>query len=259
MFLDINGIRLNTVSFGVGSQTFLAHGGFVGSWELWQQPFELMSKRWRCVSYDHRGAGESPVSPESITKEALVNDLFAVMDKLQIEKCVLAGESNGGAVAIMAVLRQPDRFNGLVLVDSENPNPTPLAEERKQFITFIRADYKAAMNGFVKLCIPEPNSGHYHRWGLDICLRAKPEAAVRLLRLFEGTGGGDAKYPLSDISVPTLVIHGSKDVIIPLESGKYLANNIPNAELVVIEGAGHVPTITYPYEVVEAIEHHFKP
>ena len=94
---------------------------------------------------------------------------------------------------------------------------------------------------------------------MDICLRAKPEAAVGLLRLFEGTDGGDAEYSLSDITVPTLVIHGSKDVITPLESGKYLANNIPKAKLVIIEGAGHVPTLTYPYEVVEAIEHHFKP
>ncbi|HEA70366.1 MAG TPA: alpha/beta hydrolase [archaeon] len=149
--------------------------------------------------------------------------------------------------------------DNFVLVDSANPNPTPLSEESKQFITYISADYKAAMNGFIKLCIPEPNCRYYHRWGLDICLRAKPEAAVRLIRLFEGADGGNAEYSLSDITVPTLVIHGSKDVITPLESGKYLANKIPNAELVVIEGAGHVPTITYPYEVVEAIEHHFKP
>lgn len=258
-FLDINGIRLNTVSFGAGRQTFLAHGGFVGSWELWQQPFELMSKRWRCVSYDHRGAGESPVSPEAITKEEIVDDLFAVMDKLKIEKYVLAGESMGGAIAITAALRQPERFNGLVLVDSTMPIQAPLTEESKQFIDFIRADYKAAMGGFVKQCIPEPNSEYYHQWGLDICLRAKAEAAVRLIRLFEGNTNGDPEYILSDINVPTLVIHGSKDVIVPLEVGKYLANNIPNAELVVIEGAGHVPTITYPYDVVEAIEHHFKP
>lgn len=259
MFFDINGIRLNTVSFGVGRQTFLGHGGFVGSWELWQQPFELMSKRWRCVSYDHRGSGETSASPESITKEAVVDDLFAVLDKLQIEKCVLAGESMGGGIAIMAALRQPDRFNGLVLVDSFIPVLEPLTEDRKNFIKFIRSDFRAAMDGFVNRCIPEPNSEHYLRWALDICLRAEPEAAVSLLRLFEGGDGGDAEYSLNEITVPTLVIHGSEDVVIPLESGKSLANEIPNAELVIIEGAGHIPTLTFPHEVVEAIERRFNP
>lgn len=254
MFLDINGIRLNTVSFGKGRQTFLAHGGFVGSWELWQQPFELMSKRWRCVSYDHRGAGESPVPPESITKEAIVNDLFAVMDKLQIEKCVLAGESYGGAIAIMAVLRQPDRFNGLVLVGSDNPNPIPLPEERKQFIVAMRANYRAAMKGFVNLCTPEPDIEHIRRWGLGICLRAELEAAIRLLKI---NSEEKSSYLISDVSIPTLVIHGSKDVIIPLEQGKYLVKVIPEAELVIIEGAGHVPTMTRPNEVVAAIKRRF--
>ncbi|MFW9939799.1 MAG: alpha/beta fold hydrolase [Candidatus Thorarchaeota archaeon] len=259
MFLDINGIRLNTVSFGCGKQTFLAHGGFVGSWELWQQPFELMSKRWHCVSYDHRGAGESHVPPESITKEAIVNDIFAVMDKLEIEKCILAGESMGGSIAIMAALQQPDRFSGLVLVDTGPPVLRPLTEETKQFIKLMETDFKTAMNRFVRGCINEPNSEHYIHWGLDICLRTKPEAAIRLARLFEGNNEGDTEYPLSNISVPTLVIHGSNDLMVPLDLAKYLKNNIPNAKLVVIDGAGHVPIMTYPYEVVEAIEQYFIP
>ena len=73
---------MHTVSLGVGNKTILAHGGFVVGWEMWLPVFELLSKRWRCVSYDHRGVGESPVPPESITDEALIDDVFAVMDKM---------------------------------------------------------------------------------------------------------------------------------------------------------------------------------
>lgn len=86
MFIEINKNLLNTVSFGEGRRTFLTHGGGVGNWEVWQQLFELMSPSWRCVGYDHRGAGESPVQPETITPEALVEDLFAFMDALEIER-----------------------------------------------------------------------------------------------------------------------------------------------------------------------------
>jgi len=65
------------------------------------------------------------------------------------------------------------------------------------------------------------------------------------------------KLALTDINVPTLVIHGNKDVIIPMDVGKYIANAIPEAELLILNGVGHVPTMTRPQEVVAAIERRF--
>jgi pimeloyl-ACP methyl ester carboxylesterase len=62
---------------------------------------------------------------------------------------------------------------------------------------------------------------------------------------------------LSRISVPTLVMHGSADVIVPPELGRQVAHEIPDAQFLLIEGAGHVPTITRPLEVVEAIRARF--
>jgi len=63
-----------------GPLSFVAHGGWVGSWDLWQEPFELMQSRWRCIGYDHRRAGAEHTPPESITPAALVEDLFDVID-----------------------------------------------------------------------------------------------------------------------------------------------------------------------------------
>ncbi len=254
MFIEVNRIRLNTVSFGADNPIFLAISGFVGSWEVWLQPFELMSNRWRCISYDHRGAGESPVPPETITKNALVDDLFAVMDAYQVKHCILGGESMGGVIALLAVLRQPERFKGLVLIGSDNPNPEPLSAIRKQFVAGLRANYHATIKTFVDLCIPEPNSEHLRRWGVNICLRAEAEAAARLVEI---GAEGEMNVPLNDVMIPTLVIHGTKDAIIPMKNSEYLASVIPNSELVVIDGVGHVPTVTRPNEVVVAIERRF--
>ena len=64
VFLPINGHRINVVAFGPGPRTFLGVGGWAGSWELWQQPFEALSRTWRTVSYDHRGCGETVVPPQ---------------------------------------------------------------------------------------------------------------------------------------------------------------------------------------------------
>lgn len=69
------------------------------------------------MSHDHRGAGASTFPAESIDPAALVDDVFAVLDHYGIERCVLAGESLGALTATMAVLRDPARFDGLVLVD----------------------------------------------------------------------------------------------------------------------------------------------
>src|SRR3569833_1080126 len=100
MFLEIDGARLHALSFGDGPRTIVAVGGWTGSWEVWEEPLaQLSADGWRCVAYDHRGAGESPVEPDRITVQAMVDDVAAVMDALGVERCVLAGESQGGAIA----------------------------------------------------------------------------------------------------------------------------------------------------------------
>lgn len=97
MFLMVDGHRLNAVAFGAGPRTFVAHGGWVGSWELWQDPFQLMHSRWRCIGYDHRGSGASTFPPEAIGPDVLVDDLFRVLDHFGVGRCVLAGESSSRA------------------------------------------------------------------------------------------------------------------------------------------------------------------
>ena len=250
MFIEVKGHRLNTASFGPGPKIFLGHGGWVANWEVWQQPFELMSRTWRCVTYDHRGAGESPVPPHEITPESLVDDLFAVMDILGIEKCLLGGESSGGFIALLAALRSPERFEGLVLVAT-----MPIINETaKPLIDGSRTNYRETIRWFVEACVPEPDSEHIKRWGQNILLRAKPEAAARML---ESAYEREFKIALGNISLPTLVIHGTEDTIVPLKLGQQIADAVPDAELVVLEETGHVPTMTRPHEVVAAIERRF--
>jgi pimeloyl-ACP methyl ester carboxylesterase len=74
--------------------------------------------------------------------------------------------------------------------------------------------------------------------------------------VFGGVTFGDR---LAAVAVPTLVIHGSDDKIVPLEGGRALAAGIPNSTLVIVEGAGHVPTLTFPLQVADAINSFFAP
>jgi pimeloyl-ACP methyl ester carboxylesterase len=76
VFLDVNGVRLHALVFGDGPRTLLAVGGWTGSWEVREEPIAQPTRRgWRCVAYDHRGSGESPVEPASITVDAMAADV----------------------------------------------------------------------------------------------------------------------------------------------------------------------------------------
>lgn len=248
MFLEVDGHLLNAVAFGSGEATFVAHGGWVGSWELWQEPFQLMQSRWRCVGFDHRGSGVSTFPPDSIAPAALVDDLFRVLDHFEIASCVLAGESLGALTCLQAVMRDPSRFHGLVLVDA-----VPAASEARSaaLVPGSRSDYPATVRAFVDACVPEPDSEHVRRWGRQILLRAEPEAAARIL---ESHYQEHVAPDLGLLPVPTLVIHGEKDHIIPVQAAELMAGVIPEAELVVLPDTGHVPTLTRPQEVVDAID-----
>jgi pimeloyl-ACP methyl ester carboxylesterase len=166
MYIDVNGIKINTVSFGSGEDTFLGISGFVADWRVWMFVFEQLSTKMRCVGYDHRGSGESFAPAETISKQSYVNDLFSIMDKLGIEKCYLGGESFGGAVALLAALQQPERFKGLILIDTNLPNARPIDEDRKQFINFVKSDHQGAIEAFIDSVMPEPNIEHMKRMGV---------------------------------------------------------------------------------------------
>lgn len=254
MFYDINGIKINTVSFGSGEETFLGISGFVADWHVWIHVFELLSTKMRCVGYDHRGAGESTAHPTTITKQQYVDDLIGVMDQLGIDQCILGGESFGGTVAILAALQHPKRFKGLVIVDTSSASAVPLNEGQKQFIDLIRSDHLLAMQQFVESVFPEPNVDHLKQWSVRICMKPKPEVAIRCVEL---GAEGETNVLVQDIGIPTLIIYGDKDSEAAINNCNFLANTISNAVLKVVKGAGHVPILTRPYEVVEAIEKRF--
>jgi pimeloyl-ACP methyl ester carboxylesterase len=101
----------------------------------------LTAEGWRWIVYDHRGAGESPVDPAEISVEAMIEVVFGVLDALGVERCVLAGESQGGAIAQYPAARQLPRFAGLVL---SAPTSTGRREVGPAFPDLCRSDYPAA-------------------------------------------------------------------------------------------------------------------
>lgn len=250
MFIERPGTRLFASSFGAGDRAVLALGGWIGSGEMWLPVLGRLNDSWRTVTFDQRGSGTSHVpNDRDITREAWVDDVFAVMDAHGIERCLVMSDSSGCFPAVLAALKCPERFTGLVLVGGA-PR-MPLDWTRQLFALGLRFASRPTLRMFARMCLPEDETGHVRRWLWDICVRADPRNAVRLLKILDG-------FDLTDVapmlSKPTLILHGTKDAIQPLANGKALASLIPGSDLVVMEGKGHVPMMSSPEEVASIIE-----
>lgn len=250
MFITVDDATLFTAAFGPKmSVPILALGGWIGSWENWLEPFSVLSESQRVIAYDHRGSGVSIAPIESITFDALVDDVFAVLDEYDAEHCVLAAMSLGAAVALGAALKRPERIAALVLINPIDLSVQP-QRESDAFLQALKRDYPRALQGFIEACIVEPDSTHIKHWGWHILNRASQDAAIALYRVSRSIAFGDA---LTRVAQPTLIIHGDADRVASLESARWLAETLPDARLEVIEGAGHMPTLTRPIEVAREI------
>lgn len=249
MFIPVPDALLYANAFGPkNARAILGIGGWTGSWELWTDTFALLSDTYRTIAFDHRGTGATTCRVESITLENLVQDVFAVMDAFDIRQCVLAGESSGAAVALSAALRHPERFSALVLAGAmyvQEPLDGP-----DLFRMGLERDYVGTLDRFVHACLPEPDSEHLARWGNMILQRAPQADALALLGISRQI---DLRAQVSQIQQPTLLIHGARDAIVPVQRAQWLAQNIPHSQLHIIDDAGHVPTFTRPDMVADTI------
>ncbi len=246
MFIQRPNAQLHTLSFGQGPLTLLAIGGWVAGGDVWHEAFGHLPN-WRCVSLDHRGAGHSTHSGP-ITVSDMADDLLAVADALNVGSCVIASESSGASAALLAIQRAPDRFVGQVLVGASWERVEAGAYDN--FFASLRRDYTATLRSFIDNCLPETNSAELRHWGLQTMTRSSVDDAIDLIKSREQITCADVS-PLHHL--PALLIHGDQDSIVPVQSSRLLAARLPNAELHVLPGLGHVPIMTAPNEVAALI------
>ncbi len=251
MFQRIDGQQVFTVSFGSGSDVVVGVSGGFGTWEIWQPPFELLSKTFRTVAYDHYGTGQTRVPPTLVTFENQVRLLGRILNRhTTADSCVLAGDSSMTTVAIEAAYRWPETVSGLVLVSGGlDFSPT---EAVTRFVQGLRRAFDPTVEAFVEMAVPEDSEGHHRRWLRDIITRTGGNRAAALVESFYTV---DVRDRLGYLKMPTVVIHGELDAIptSPLAAAQEMAHSIPNSELVVLPDTGHVPTLTRPVLIAEAI------
>jgi pimeloyl-ACP methyl ester carboxylesterase len=180
------------------------------------------------------------------------------MDALSIKRCILAGFSRGVVTVMRAALRNPARFDGLILMNGtgEVQLPGTTANPRVAPSKWPGETFRDHLQWFIDRCTPEADSEHIRRWGVNILSRATPEAADKLF-LMGSDEPVDWAKELPRLSLPTLLLHGEKDFACNIETQRYIQSLIPNSKLVVFEGSGHIPAMTRPMDVAAEINKFF--
>lgn len=272
--IEANGVELCTEAFGdPADPPILLIMGIGASMLWWEEDFcRMLAAGGRFViRYDHRDTGRSVAYPPGhppYEGSDLTADAAGVLREYEVAAAELVGVSAGGGIAQELALQDPDRVRSLVLIstspvvsiDRELPPPT---DEFGRFVSSARVEW-ADRDAVIEYLLAYQRllAGGQRRFDetavrdlirLDID-RARDFAAVQNHDVLPH--GEAPRKPLSAIAAPTLVIHGTADPMFPIEHGEALAEEIPGARLLRLEGAGHGVDRADWESVVEAILEH---
>jgi pimeloyl-ACP methyl ester carboxylesterase/DNA-binding winged helix-turn-helix (wHTH) protein len=247
-----DGVRIAYATSGAGPPlvkvaNWLSHLEFDWRSPVWRHWIEELSRHHTYVRYDERGCGLSERDVDEFSVEAWVRDLEAVVDALGLDRFPLLGISQGGPVAMTYAVRHPERVSRLVLYGTYvqgrrlRGRTREEQEEQEALATLMRLrwgrDDPSFRAMFANEFIPGANE-EQKRWFNDLCrISASAESAMRFYRAF---GAVDASGLLSQVSVPTLVLHATDDKRVPLDQAQKLAADIPGARFVALDGRNHI-------------------
>lgn len=242
---------------GPGPVVVLLHG-FPLDRSMWSAQVSDVGSVYRVIAPDLRGHGESAAPEGTYTMETMADDVAEVLDKLGIrEPVVLGGLSMGGYVALALIKRWPERFRGLMLMDTRAGADTPdAAGNREGLAARVLADGNAgavvaAMLPKLFCAYTRQNRGPLIEPVRTVMERTPPRALAGALRGMAARADQTALLP--KIKVPTLVLVGADDEITPPAEARKMADAIPNAQLAVIPDAGHLAPLENAAASNEAI------
>jgi pimeloyl-ACP methyl ester carboxylesterase len=202
---------------------------------VWRWNVPHLSARLFVIAHDHRGCGRSSAGEGQATIATYVEDCVGVLDELGVDRAHVYGQSFGGAVALELALSYPDRVRSAILA-ATTPGPrhaiaaTGRAPKDKPWLQRYSPAFAHAHPDLVR-ADPAAHGGR-HRAGER--------------QQWEALNAWDAYDRLGDVAVPVLVIHGSEDRLMHPDNGRLLASRIPDAELAILEGAGHAYHVEQP-------------
>lgn len=251
LLVEVNNFNLSYYDEGESAVPIILLHGFPFDKSMWKGQIDSLKSSNRVIACDIRGFGQSSEGNTNLSIKLFAEDLISFMDKLNIEKAVICGLSMGGFIALNAISRFPERFDALILCDTQCiADSSEAKEKRYQTIEEITNNGAEAFNEKFIKSVFHPES-----------LINKMELVENIRRIVYANSNKiiieglkalaertETCSTLNTINVPTLIICGKEDEVTPLEQSKFMHENIKVSFLKIIDKAGHLSNLEHQRE-----------
>jgi class 3 adenylate cyclase len=249
-YADSNGVSIAYRAFGDGPLELVFVTGFVGHLEVaFEYPavrrfFERLASFTRLVFYDKRGQGLSDRPGRPPTLEEGMDDLRAVIEAAELQRPSIFGVSEGGPMAVLFAASHPERVSSLILYGTYprimSVPGYDFGIEQDDFdglLQLLRDDWGGPVA--VHLFAPSlaEDNAFCDWWARFLRSGTSPAGAAELIGLYREI---DVRHALPAITAPSLVLHKDRDLLVPHLHGEYLADHIPGARYVELQGEDHL-------------------
>ena len=257
--LQVNNADIYYEDQGAGADTIVFVHGLLWSGRMFDDQVQALKDRYRCITIDLRGQGQSEVTQTGYDIDTLSEDVAAIIEALELNPCHFLGLSMGGFIGLRLAIRRPKLLKSLMLLEtSADPEPKENIGQYRLLnlvarwfgLGIVATRVMPIMFGekFLNDPLRKNQKGKWQE-------RMIANHRIGITRAVKGVITRSGVYDQIDkISVPTLIIVGDQDTATPLEKSKRMYARIQGAELVVIPGAGHTSTVEEPEAVNQAID-----
>jgi sigma-B regulation protein RsbQ len=238
-----------------------AHG-FGCDQNMWRYVAPAFEDRFRVVLFDHVGAGRSDLQAYDREKysslEGYARDVLEICDALDLHDVTFVGHSVSSMIGLLAALEEPQRFSRLVLV---GPSPRYLDDDGyvggfsrddiDGLLDSLDSNYLGWSAAMAPVIMGNPDRPELGEELTNSFCRTDPAIARQFARV---TFLSDNRDDLARVDLPCLVLQCREDAIAPVAVGEFVAQELPRAELVILDATGHCPNLSAPRETIAAIE-----
>ncbi|HZK15953.1 MAG TPA: alpha/beta fold hydrolase [Solirubrobacterales bacterium] len=263
--VELPGAEVNYAEIGEGEPIVFVHG-LGGCWRNWLENLTHFGRTHRAIALDLPGFGDSPMPSWPIEMPAYGRLLHDFCEKLGIDRvAALVGNSMGGFVSTEATIEQPERFEKMVLVSAAGISFAEAEGRRLEAGISLFEAAMAFMAGPRRVWLNRPKGRHFAFGRIfHNPNRIRPELLAEQMEpgirapgfgdAIRAIGGYDTRHRLPEIEIPTLVVWGLNDHVVPVEAAIGYHRLIPESRIELFERTGHVPQMERPHRFNQLLD-----